>query len=436
MSLVGNLADLPLTDIFQIVSLSKRTGVLSITTSEERASITFLNGNAIKASSTRNKTSLGSFLKGKGCITDKDIAMALDAQKETREPFGTLLVRKDIVARDLMETTLREYIQTIIVELLTWEEGHFEFKLLSSPEEVLPLNGFELILQDGIDTQHLIIEGLRLLDEKRHRANSEDKKELKDIGFSSMMEEAPVSVAESDPKPPPSENSGHPEGLWESLQDEMDVDNGEAPAARPRDPEDLTFLEQLFLEVGEDFELEEEAPQEHGEISSLKSMVDELKGPNSLSEVLLLILRYADEFMNRAALFVVREGEIRGFGQFGLAGEDNKANDRIRNTKIPEESDSILAEVARLRSKVQRPLDEESAWDRYLLKNLGEQPPKEAVVLPVINNNTTIALLYGDNGPEGKPIGEIEALEIFIIQAGFVLDRFLLESKIQDIQRR
>ena len=435
MSLVGNLADLPLTDIFQIVSLSKRTGVLNIATSEDKASITFLNGNVIKASSTRNKMTLGSVLKTKGLMTDKDERMVMEDQKVTRAPFGSILVYKNIISREQMEANLREYIQTIILELLGWEEGHFQFELLSSPTEVLPPNGAELILQQGIETQHLIIEGLRLLDEENHRKQQKDKK-MKAIGFSSLMEETPISLAEADPASAPPDNTGHPEGLWESIQSEIDMEKAEAspaPAAAKKDQE-LDFLEQLMSEVGEDYELEQPGGEQTDGLSSLKSMVEELKGPSSLSEVLLLILRYAGEFVNRAALFVVREREIRGFGQFGLPGEDNAANERIRNVLVPSDSDSFLASAIRVRYKVHGTLDENKSWDRHLKENLGGDAPEESVVLPVISNNRVIALLYGDNGIHGCLIGDIGALEIFIIQAGFVLDRSLLESRLQDMQ--
>lgn len=435
MSLVGNLADLPLTDIFQIVSLSKRTGVLNIATSKDKASITFMNGNVIKASSTRNKTTLGSVLKSKGLITDRDEMMVMETQKVTRAPFGSILVHKNVITRDQMELILREYIQTIILELLGWEEGHFQFELLSSPGDVLPANGAELILQQGIETQHLIIEGVRLLDEERHRKQQKDKK-MKAIGFSSLMEENPLSRAEADPESAPMDNTGHPEGLWESIHDEMDLEKAQVsppPAAAKKD-EELDFLEQLMSEVGEDFELEQTAGEQSDELSSLKSMVEELKGPSSLSEVLLLILRYAGDFVNRAALFVVREEEIRGFGQFGLPGEDNAANERVRSIMVPSKSDSLLTSAIRVRYKVQGSLDGNNSWDRYLLKNLGGDAPEESVVLPVVSNNRVIALLYGDNGFRGGPIGDIGALEIFIIQAGFVLDRSLLESRLQDMQ--
>jgi hypothetical protein len=432
MSLVGNLADLPLTDIFQIVSLSKRTGILNITAPNGKASITFLDGNAIKASSSWNKLALGPFLKQKKLITDQDEAMVLEIQKVSPIPFGTILVQKNIVSRGQMEASLREYIQTVTVELLGLEEGKFQFQLLTSHKDVLPPDNIELILKDGVATQHLIIEGLRQLDENRHRKQTEKKKGMSDLDFSSLLEDGPVSVSEPVP-PQEDDNTGHPEGLWESIQDEICVK--EDPSSDQTEEKELGFIEQLFSEVGEDFELEPDDGNSSGEISNLKSMVEELKGPNSLSEVLLLALRYASEFANRAALFVVREKEVRGFGQFGLDGDDNLANERIRYTLIPEGGDSILNESIRTCSKVQRPLDLNNEWDSYLLERLGGDAPAEAVVLPVINNNQVIGLLYADSGECQDPVGDTQALEIFMIQAGFVLDRFLLESKLQDIQQ-
>lgn len=471
MSLVGNLADLPLTDIFQIVSLSKRTGVLNIAAEKERASITFMNGNVIKVNSTRNKRALGFLLKKKGWITDEEEKAALTEQKETREPFGTVLVRKNIVAKEEMENFLRQYIQSIIIDLITWEEGAFDFNLLSSPKDVFPLNGSDLVLDCGMDTQHLIIEGLRRLDEKRHREGTSGACEKGAMDFTGLIEELPVSLT-----PPESAEAGQTEGLWTSLHDEMEVPGPEGKLAiEPQCPtpppleedsdEDNRFLEEveciqpllegeaanrksgvepekkttsnllsdLASEVGDEIEISggNTPPRE---IAGLKSMIEELREPNSLSEVLLLLLRYASDFVTRSILFVVNEKEIRGFGQFGLDRQDRQANERVRGMCIPAENDAILGDALTARARIRRQFNPDSRWDQYLIENLGGQIPGESLVIPLLSNNRPIALLYGDNGPETGKIGNIDALEIFTMQAGVVLDRSLLERKLEDMQ--
>ena len=475
MSLVGNLEDLPLTDIFQIVSLSKRTGVLNIASETERASITFMNGNVIKCSSTQNKEPLGFLLKQKGWITDEQEAFVLREQEETREPFGTVLVRKNIVSKEKMERFLEKYIQTIIIDLISWEEGTFDFNLLSSAKDVFPLNGSDLVLDRGMDTQHLIIEGLRLLDEKRHREGQSENCEKNTMGFTGLIEEAPVSLTPSQPADI-EDPAGQAEELWMSIEDELKVpEAGDHPTAVRHDPpppssewpenEDEGFLDEiecieppvekeggrrkpgekgdgqaspnmlsdLVSEVEDEIEIsaENSLPRE---ISGLRSMIEELREPNSLSEVLLLLLRYASDFVTRSILFVVNEKEIRGFGQFGLDRQDRAANERVRDMSFPEQNDAILGDALAQGCNIRRKLNPDSRWDQYLIENLGGQVPEESVVIPLLSNKRPIALLYGDNGPGSGRIEGIDALEIFAMQAGVVLDRSFLERRLEDIK--
>ena len=49
MSLTGNLEDLPLLDILQIVSFSKKTGFLAIRTEEGLSAIVFREGFVVSA---------------------------------------------------------------------------------------------------------------------------------------------------------------------------------------------------------------------------------------------------------------------------------------------------------------------------------------------------------------------------------------------------
>jgi hypothetical protein len=42
-----------------------------------------------------------------------------------------------------------------------------------------------------------------------------------------------------------------------------------------------------------------------------------------------------------------------------------------------------------------------------------------------------VAILYGDNLPEKRPIGDTEALEIFLSQAGLAMEKALLERRLR-----
>ncbi len=423
MSLVGNLADLPLTDILQIVSLSHRTGILKISSGDSEASITFMNGNVIKASSSQNRVSLGHRLKQKGLISDEDEARALAYQQEVGEPFGTILVQQELVPKEKMEAILLDYIQETVLEVLSWNQGHFDFQLIPSPAALLPTGETELVLSQGVDTQHLIMEGLRLLDEKKHEAACGDASDPSDLGFACVLPERPIPLSEVAASVATGAGSTEPHPIDRSPLTAGAV----APMERPVE---LDFIEQLILEVGEDVEPEGSRPPQR-DLSSLKAMVAELNGPGTLSEVLLLVLRYASDFFRRAVLFVVRKDEIRGFGQFGLEGGDHKINERIRTMRLPAAEDSLMADALRAKRRVQGRLTATRLWDRYLLQHLGGDTPEESVVIPLISSDQAVALVYGDGGAKAAAPTDTEALEIFIIQAGMVLDRSHLERRLQ-----
>ena len=48
---------------------------------------------------------------------------------------------------------------------------------------------------------------------------------------------------------------------------------------------------------------------------------------------------------------------------------------------------------------------------------------------PLISEGRVVAVLYGDNLPENKPIGDTETLEIFLSQAGLAMEKALLERR-------
>ena len=43
-----------------------------------------------------------------------------------------------------------------------------------------------------------------------------------------------------------------------------------------------------------------------------------------------------------------------------------------------------------------------------------------------------VAVLYGDNYPDNRPLGDTDALEIFLSQAGLAMERVLLQRRLQE----
>ena len=57
-------------------------------------------------------------------------------------------------------------------------------------------------------------------------------------------------------------------------------------------------------------------------------------------------------------------------------------------------------------------------------------------LLPLLTHRETIALLFGDNPETGRAFGRLEALEVFIDQAGIALENAFLQRKVHTLQGR
>jgi hypothetical protein len=165
-------------------------------------------------------------------------------------------------------------------------------------------------------------------------------------------------------------------------------------------------------------------------IHLLGGMLQELNNPALGGGIILLCLRFASELMNRAVIFFVKDNEIIGLGQFGLDSADNNADSHVRQIKVPAGADSIF------RKALQDPTPKhtsfgEGEWDDYLVGQLGGGRPSDIFVGPIMSEGNVVAIIYGDNLPENKPVGDTESLEIFLSQAGMAMERALLERKLK-----
>ena len=135
--------------------------------------------------------------------------------------------------------------------------------------------------------------------------------------------------------------------------------------------------------------------------------------------------------MNRAVVFFVKRDEIAGLGQFGIDDHEGLADSKVRNLRIPRNVDSVFSRVIESRLPVKLKA-EDTEWNRYLLSLLGGVFPAEVFLGPVISEGKVVAILYGDNLPDLVPIGDTDALEIFLSQAGLAMEKALLVRRLKE----
>jgi CheY-like chemotaxis protein len=135
VSLNGNLEDLPLLDILQIVSFSKKTGYLSIRTDGGEGAIVFQDGYVVAAFSAETP------------------------------PFDPRYRQLPPEARTPL---LRESIERGLEQLIRLREGQFSFSLTDGPpRKVGPRDISEETLPQGINAQELLLDLARGMDEDR-----------------------------------------------------------------------------------------------------------------------------------------------------------------------------------------------------------------------------------------------------------------------------
>jgi CheY-like chemotaxis protein len=127
MSLLGRLEDHSLTDIVQIVYLSRRTGVLEIINEAGRHTVMFRQGLVVNASSPEFPD-IVAFLLGTQLIT-RDHAGILRQMEESGIAAGTALLEMNMLSPDNLANALRERILTVVTPLLQSKEGEFNFIL-------------------------------------------------------------------------------------------------------------------------------------------------------------------------------------------------------------------------------------------------------------------------------------------------------------------
>lgn len=129
MSLRGNLEVFSISDIIQLLSLSRKTGVLKITSSETGC-VYFRQGECYFATSTKFKKPIGQRLIEAGLMSKNDLADALREQKEKsgNKRLGRILLDRGLVGAEPLEAFVSEQIWDAFMDILSWKNGEFEFK--------------------------------------------------------------------------------------------------------------------------------------------------------------------------------------------------------------------------------------------------------------------------------------------------------------------
>src|SRR5438045_4097127 len=160
MALDGTLKDFSLADIFQLIGLQRKTGVLTLRSKDDTVTVTFLDGKVVGADSLshRLENRLGSVLIKSGLLTQDQLSHALAIQKETLQRLGFVLTHYGIISADALKQAIQLQILQIVYRLFRWKDGDYHF----SQETTIEYDRDNVV---PITAESILMEGARMIDE-------------------------------------------------------------------------------------------------------------------------------------------------------------------------------------------------------------------------------------------------------------------------------
>lgn len=160
MALEGTLRDFSLADIFQLIGLQRKTGVLTLRGREDSVTVTFLEGRVVAADSLnkRLENRLGTVLVKTGLLTPEQLSRALEIQKQTLQRLGYIMVQHQIISQENLRQALQLQILGVIYRLFRWKDGEYHF----SQETTIEYDRDNVV---PITAESILMEGARMIDE-------------------------------------------------------------------------------------------------------------------------------------------------------------------------------------------------------------------------------------------------------------------------------
>ncbi|HBZ69440.1 MAG TPA: hypothetical protein DEP35_06800 [Deltaproteobacteria bacterium] len=197
MSLVGSLEDLGLGDILQIISLSRKSGLLLLRSDRGEGRITFQDGQVRGALVKGGPADLRALVVSAGVLSDAEFD-AVEADARARSvSVPAALVAHPALSVERLDELRRASAEAAVVEMFRWRAGDFSFEIRDESDADRDAG---LLLTDGLSAQYLAMEATRLRDEAGPAASGIDAHEAApDPGGFVFSGEEPAP--ESSPEP-------------------------------------------------------------------------------------------------------------------------------------------------------------------------------------------------------------------------------------------
>ena len=129
VNLEGSLDAFSLPDVFQLLSLTKKSGGLHLTDGQVRGVVSFNEGAVTGATADAARQSLARRLVGIGVVDDAALRRAVERAGNDRVGLARALVEAGAVDAETVRTLAAEQTVDAVFDLLRWTHGDFAFAM-------------------------------------------------------------------------------------------------------------------------------------------------------------------------------------------------------------------------------------------------------------------------------------------------------------------
>lgn len=156
-SLQGSLASFKLTDLLTLLSMSRKSGTLTISAEGRASAVVFMNGSVVYAGSNQEKLRLSAILLRKKKITREQFDEIDALMRNAAGRFGQIAVQQGVMTEDQLRDWLKVQVSEVLYDAFVWMSGTFTF----TDEVNLP----DYAVTISVDLPNLIMEGARRIEQ-------------------------------------------------------------------------------------------------------------------------------------------------------------------------------------------------------------------------------------------------------------------------------
>jgi hypothetical protein len=160
MALEGTIRDFGLPDIFQLIGLQRKTGILTLKNEKDEVTVAFENGMVVAADSStkRLEDRLGNVLVKQGKLTKERLDEALQTQKATLQRLGHVLTTQNAITNKDLKDAIQVQVSQLVFKVFRWRDGEYHF----APTDNVDYDRENF---NPMSADFILMEGIRMVDE-------------------------------------------------------------------------------------------------------------------------------------------------------------------------------------------------------------------------------------------------------------------------------